>query len=175
MIHIQWEIIWSSLVVLIPRLIAAVIIFLAFWFLAIVVRKIINRFAQRRNLDPDVTNILDQVAMALFLILGAISALGTIGINMAATVASLGLVGFAVGFALRDALSNLLSGLMILVYKPFRRGDRISITGYEGSVMEINLRYTVIHAETGTVLIPNQNLFNNAVTVLSEGSTLTAK
>ena len=55
--------------------------------------------------------------------------LGTLGINVSALVAGLGLTGFALGFAFRDALSNVLAGVMILLYHPFHRGDCANITG----------------------------------------------
>ena len=87
------------------------------------------------------------------------------GVNVSALVAGLGLTGFALGFALRDALSNMLSGVLILVYRPFKNGDWISVAGCEGKVAEINLRYTVIKKENDTYLIPNSTLFSNTVRV----------
>jgi len=79
------------------------------------------------------------VALIIF---GFITAPGTLGVNISALVAGLGLTGFALGFAFRDALPNVLAGIMILFYHPFRRGDRVVITGLEGQVTAIDLRYT---------------------------------
>ncbi len=102
--------------------------------------------------------------------LGLVSGLGTMGIDVAALVAGLGLTGFALGFALRDAISNLLAGVLVMIYRPFRHGDRISVTGLEGTVVRIDLRYTTMQGEDRRFLIPNQVLFTNAITVLGRGS-----
>jgi len=80
-------------------------------------------------------------------------------------VAGLGLGGFALGFALRDALSNFLAGLLILVYRPFRIGDYLSVSGCEGVVSEINLRYTVLQGEKEEMMVPNSVLFTTPLRV----------
>ena len=86
--------------------------------------------------------------------------------DVSALVASLGLTGFALGFALRDALSNVLSGVLVLIYRPFKRGDSIKVTGFEGKVIEIDLRYTSLQMNGSRVLIPNSSLFNNPVVIV---------
>jgi small-conductance mechanosensitive channel len=87
------------------------------------------------------------------------------GVNVSALVASLGLTGFALGFALKDALSNLLAGALILIYQPFRCGDTIKVAGCEGEVTEINLRYTILRGDGKTHLIPNATLYTNTVDI----------
>ncbi|MFA7098279.1 MAG: mechanosensitive ion channel domain-containing protein, partial [Gammaproteobacteria bacterium] len=96
---------------------------------------------------------------------GAITALGTLGVNVAAMVAGLGLTGFALGFALKDMLSNLLAGVLILAYRPFRRGDRIAVAGFEGTVIGIDLRYTILQGEQRQFLIPNSVLLTNSISL----------
>ena len=98
----------------------------------------------------------------------SLTALGTVGINVSALVAGLGLTGFAVGFAFKDTLSNILSGVLILLYRPFIIGDKIKIADFEGEVISIDLRYTTLNAETGRVLIPNSKCFTDPVTVLKK-------
>ncbi len=93
--------------------------------------------------------------------------LGTMGVSVEPIVASLGLTGFALGFALRDAISNLLAGVLILAYRPFRHGDRIAVTGFEGVVVHIDLRYTTLADGDKFHLIPNQTMYSNPVTVSS--------
>jgi small conductance mechanosensitive channel len=66
------------------------------------------------------------------------------GVNVSALVAGLGLTGFALGFAFRDVLSNFLSGVLLLLFRPFRVGNHISINDLEGEVVSIDLRYTVL-------------------------------
>jgi small-conductance mechanosensitive channel len=109
--------------------------------------------------------LLVRTAKAAFLVFGTVTALGTAGINVSALVAGLGLTGFALGFAFRDILSNYLAGFLLLVYRPFTRGDHISVTGLEGSVSSIDLRYTMLRKDGSVILIPNSNLFTNPITI----------
>jgi small-conductance mechanosensitive channel len=145
-----------------------VLILLAFWVASFVATKVIERFATRAGTGrDDVILLAGQVARTTLLVLGLVTALGTLGVNVSALVTGLGLTGFALGFAFRDALSNVLAGAMILFYRPFRRGDHIAVAGSEGTVREINLRYTIVENATARVLIPNANLLTNAITVRS--------
>ncbi len=105
---------------------------------------------------------ISEVGLQMF---GIVTALGTLGINVGAMIAGLGLVGFALGFALKDLLSNFIAGFLILIYNPFVRGDRIKVSEHEGEVIEINLRYTVLRGDKQRILIPNATLFSNAVVV----------
>src|SRR5262249_2389900 len=89
--------------------------------------------------------------------------------DVSALVAGLGLTGFALGFALKDIVSNALSGILVLVYRPFRLLDSIKVTDLEGAVTEINLRYTVLEAGGKIILIPNSFLFPNPGTALGRG------
>ncbi|PCI37618.1 MAG: hypothetical protein COB53_05925 [Elusimicrobia bacterium] len=87
------------------------------------------------------------------------------GINVGALVTGLGLTGFALGFALKDALSNLLAGAMILIYRPFQHGDRIKVKTFEGKVVEIDLRYTTLKGDAAQYLVPNSLMLSNPITI----------
>ncbi len=143
----------------------ALMIFAAAYIAAKVLKGGVKRFARTRKLPADITNLLAQSAEVGILLFGAVSAMGTLGIDVGAMIAGLGLVGFALGFALRDLLSNFLAGLLILLYNPFVRGDRIGVSGSEGTVIEVNMRYTVLQADEKKILIPNSAIFTNVVTV----------
>ena len=111
----------------------------------------------------EVIKLLANAAHAGLMVFGAITALGTVGIDVTALVASLGLAGFGLGFALRDAISNVLAGVIVLMYRPFRVGDHISTGGHEGTVVGIDLRYTTIDSDDNRYLIPNANLLSRPV------------
>ena len=123
-----------------PVLGVSLLIFLAFWLVAVIFQKIIQRIGERSRLNPDIVGLLDRIVKAGIVVFGIVTALGTAHVNVSALVASLGLTGFALGFALKDALSNTLAGVLILIYQPFRRGDRIIISGFDGTVEQIDLR-----------------------------------
>lgn len=164
MISFASELITSFLMFL-PRLGVAIIIFVVFWVMARILRGVVMRFGQTRRLSADIVNMMEQVAETVLLIFGVITALGTLGIDVGAMIAGLGLVGFALGFALKDMLSNFLAGFLILLYNPFVRGDHIEVTGNSGQVLEVNMRYTVLLGDGKRILIPNSTLFQNPVIV----------
>jgi small-conductance mechanosensitive channel len=146
---------------------ASFAIFMAFWIGSIVTKIAIRRLGRIKRLNRDVLGLLEQSARALILILGAITALATLGVNVTALVAGLGLTGFALGFAFQDLVSNLLAGVMLIMYGTVKRGDYIWVTGHEGHVAQVNLRYTVLRSESKTILIPNATLFTNTVVILT--------
>ena len=149
-----------------PRLIGVVVIFIVFFILAKIAKRIIISAAERLKFDANLTLLFSRTSSITLIIFGFVTALGTLGINVSALVAGLGLTGFALGFALKDTISNLLSGVLILLYRPFEKGNRIKVAGYEGTVVSIDLRYTELDSEGNKVLIPNSKLFTDPITVL---------
>ncbi len=158
--------VWRQLWLFSIRLLVSLLAFIVFWLLGIILDKAIRRVSARSDASrKDVLNLIANISKISLLVFGAVTALGTMGINVAALVAGLGLTGFALGFALRDALSNVLAGLLILIYRPFHRNSRISVAGFEGIVREIDLRYTTLQGEGKKYLIPNSTLFTNPITL----------
>ncbi|MCX7847180.1 MAG: mechanosensitive ion channel family protein, partial [bacterium] len=117
----------------------------------------------------DVLRLVGRVASGTLVVVGVITALDTLGLKVNAIIAGLGLSGFAIGLATRDALTNVLSGLLIIVYRPFERGDRVMVTGIEGVVEAVDLRYTTLRAEDRSVLIPNSTMLNSTVVIVRKG------
>ena len=101
----------------------------------------VKKMAQRKNLNKDFLHLIARVVKIVMVLLGSITALG---VNVSALVAGLGLNGFALGFALKDIISNLISGAMILIHHPFSLDDFIAVGEFEGPVVDIDLRYTTI-------------------------------
>lgn len=153
------------------RLLLGLGVLVAFWLAAAVTLAVLRRVAARSEGGRrDVLRLAGRALYVSLLVIGIVSALGTVGINVGAMIASLGLIGFALGFALKDTLSNLLSGVMILLYRPFRIGDRIAAAGLEGIVASIDLRYTTLSAEDRRLLLPNSMLFTNTITVYEDAA-----
>ncbi|MFQ5605733.1 MAG: mechanosensitive ion channel family protein [bacterium] len=150
----------------VPRVIGVIVIFVVFFILAKIIKRIITKAAERLKFDRNLTSLLARTSSITLIIFGFVTALGTLGVNVSALVAGIGLTGFALGFALKDTISNLLSGVLILLYRPFEIGNRIKISGYEGIVISIDLRYTELDSESNKVLIPNSRLFTDPITVL---------
>lgn len=140
-------------------------IFVAFWVTATIISRVVTRFADDIAPQASALKLIVTLVRLTLLSLGAVTALGTAGVDVSALVASLGLTGFALGFAFRDALSNFIAGLLILFYRPFEPGDQISVAGFQGIVQSIDLRYTILKGQDAEYLIPNSLLFNNPITV----------
>ncbi len=104
----------------------------------------VTKMAQRKNLNKDFLHLIARVVKIVMLLLGSITVLGALGVDVSALVAGLGLTGFALGFALKDIVSNLISGAMILIHHPFSLDDFIAVGEFEGPVVDIDLRYTTI-------------------------------
>jgi small conductance mechanosensitive channel len=152
---------------LVPRIAVAFAIFVAFRLGAAALEAAVARVGRRRHLDPDLTRLLARLTRLTLVAFGLLTAVGTLGIDVKALVAGLGLTGFALGFALKDIISNSLAGILILTYKPFGRGDRIDVAGSNGQVEAIDLRYTTLAIEDGgRVLVPNSTLFTNSIKVM---------
>jgi len=149
-----------------PKLLGSILIFAAFYLTSKVVKKIIRRAGERFNFADSITSLIIRTSNVTLIIFGLITALGTIGVNVSALAAGIGLTGFALGFALKDTIANLLSGVLILLYRPFETGDHIKIAGYEGRVISIDLRYTKLDSEERKILIPNSKLFTDPITVV---------
>lgn len=148
-----------------PKFLFAVLIFVLFWIAARVVKGIVVSVCTKTELEEDIVQLAARSAKGLCLVLGAITALGTAGVNVSALVAGLGLTGFALSFALKDALSNMLAGVLILLYRPFKIGDNISVGVNTGEVLAVDFRYTTIQAEGKVVLIPNSTLFKKEISL----------
>ncbi len=153
-----------------PEILTSLLIFLAFVILSKILKKITSSAARRLEVNSNLIRLLAKTVSVTVTIFGLVTALGTVGINVTAIVASLGLIGFALGFALKDTISNILSGVLILMYKPFELDHYIKITGFEGIVVTIDLRYTELDSHGDKILIPNSKLFVDPITVVSNGN-----
>lgn len=122
--------------------------------------------ARRRS--PSFAKVFSALAGGLVMLLSVLIGLTVIfpSIDPVAVLSSLGILGIAAGFAFQDILSNLLAGVLLLMRDPFRGGDQISVDGHTGTVVEINLRETVLKTYDGRRLtIPNATVYTNPISV----------
>lgn len=148
-----------------PRIGMGLLVFAGFWIGSVLVRSLSRRIGSRVDYNTRfLIRLGSRIASIGLLIFGGVTALGTMGVNVSALVAGLGLTGFALGFALKDVLSNLMAGILIIIYRPFRLNDYIAVKDHgEGAVIEIDLRYTTLEKEGQKYLLPNSVLFTNSI------------
>jgi small conductance mechanosensitive channel len=148
-----------------PTVGAALGLLVLFALLARLARFAVLRVVHRRRGHVPLAELLASIAHVSLNGLGVITALGTLGVNIMGLVAGLGLTGFALGFALKDSISNVLAGVMILLYRPFEVGDRIDIAGLSGRVVHVDLRYTELDNERERILVPNSRMLTDPIRV----------
>ena len=147
----------------------ACLIMLAFYVVARILQSASMRVGASRHINQDLAEFMGRVVKVGVLMMGLVTALSNLGVDVSALVTGLGLTGFALGFALKDVNSNVLAGVLILIYKPFVKSDYIKVKGHEGLVVSTDLRYTVLRDEAGAKLyIPNAMLFVDALRVSAE-------
>jgi small conductance mechanosensitive channel len=157
-----------DLVAALPRLVIGAIIVIIAVAVGHLVRKAALRFAARRREHGSLQIAVGRIAMAGVVLLGLLVAATVAfpGFTPADLVGALGIGGVAIGFAFKDILQNFLAGVLLLTTKPFETGDQIVFGDYEGEVEQIQTRATFLRTYDGRrVVIPNAELFMNAVTV----------
>ncbi|MDX1685763.1 MAG: mechanosensitive ion channel family protein [Saprospiraceae bacterium] len=136
-------------------LITVIVATLVNWFF----RRMIRRSTETMNTDPTNYQFLRHASVAIIYILGfaiAINKIPDLKALSNSLLAGAGILTVAVGFASQHALSNIISGVFIVLFKPFRVTDRLKIREYYGIVEDITLRHTVIRDfENRRILIPN--------------------
>ena len=149
------------------NILAAILIFITFLVISLVIDKVLKNIALRFDTSAyDSFRLMSNCQKAILLFIGLVLAISKLGFDIGALVAGLGLTSFALGFVLKDAISNLVAGVMIVLYKPVKLGDRIDITGSKGQVVDLNLRYITVKTEGITHLIPNSLLLNNKISII---------
>lgn len=155
----------ESGITIIPRGLAAVVVMALFWLLASGARWLMRLIFRRVVSDLTVENLIKQIAYYAIWTLGLVVTVDALGFNPQTVATGLGLTGIALGFALKDIISNFVSGLLILLLRPFQIGDQIVVGPTEGTVERITLRATEMRAYDGRiVLVPNAEVFTSRVT-----------
>jgi small conductance mechanosensitive channel len=145
--------------------IGALLVLLFTWLAAMGVSRGSYLWAEKTEGDRATEILISRLSYGVVWFIGGVIALGVLGLNFAALLGALGLTSVAIGFGLKDILSNYLSGLILLATRPFRIGDEVVINQYEGRVVQVQLRVTTVQTYDGRqVYIPNQEVFQSSIT-----------
>lgn len=137
-------------------LIAAVVVLLVGIWLARRVSNVLPRATARIGMDPMLGSFMRNVVYAAALVIVAVLAIATLGVPISPLLAVLGTAGLAIGLALKDSLSNIASGVMLVTLRPFRVGDVVTVAGQTGTVRDVRIFQTVITgADNQHTTIPN--------------------
>lgn len=155
----------ESVRLILPRALAAILVLTLFGLIATAVRWLLRALFGRYEYDATLRNLLMQLIYYGVWVLGIVVAVSAMGFDPQALATAIGLTSVALGFAMKDVLSNFVSGLLLLIMRPFKIGDQIIVGPTEGVVERIELRATRIRTYDGrVVLVPNAELFTSRVT-----------
>jgi small conductance mechanosensitive channel len=168
-----WEKIHSIIngaIAMLPNLILAVLVFAFAFLLSRWLKRLVIGFygksARHQNLGIVLGRLIQWLVLSFMLLV-------TLSIILPSFHASdliqiLGISGVAIGFAFRDILQNFLAGILLLLAQPFKLGDEIAVSGYEGVVHEIQARATLIKTYDGyLVVIPNATIYTQSVKIFN--------
>lgn len=141
---------------------------IGFWLSKLAVRAL-KKLMLRKEADPGLISFITSLANIALKIMIVISVMGMVGIEMTSFIAVLGAAGVAVGLALQGTLSNFASGVMILIFKPYKVDDYIEAQGVAGYVKEIQIFNTIITTmDNKTIIVPNGSLSSCTLTNYSK-------
>ncbi|CAM3498299.1 hypothetical protein GCM10016272_15110 [Psychrobacter glaciei] len=155
----------KNLVKAVPLLLVGIVIFgLVTWFGSWFSNR--KKMWQRLTPNPFVAELLAQTVKVIFIIFGLILALSLIGAEtiLGTLLGGAGVIGIAVGFAVKDTIENYIASLMLSIRQPFRARDQIVINGQEGIVVRLTSRATILMTLDGNQLrIPNAEVFKGTI------------
>lgn len=146
------------------NLFLAILIFYVGRSIARLITKIISKLMARANVDESLVKFLSDLAYGVLMMVVVIAALERIGVQTTAAIAILGAMGLAIGFALQGSLSNFASGVMLIMFKPYKVGDLVKLSGEVGNVDAIKIfNTTIITPDNRTIIIPNGNITGQTI------------
>ena len=163
----------NSIVERLPYILAGILVLIIFWILAKIIKRIFWATSSRTKLDNRLRILFGRLIVVVVTILGIFTALTVIipSFGFGDLITGLGFTSFVIGFATKDILNNLLSGVLILWQQPFQIGDYIFVKTIEGKVEYIGVRATRLRKDDGElILIPNGEMYSNALTIRGAGA-----
>ena len=154
------------------NLVIALFIFVVGKWLARRVEKTLEALLRKRGVDEVLVDFLGTIASVLVIVVAVVAAFDQLGIPATSFVAIIGAAGLAVGLALKDSLSNFASGVMLVLFRPFGKGDFIDAGGVTGTVDEIALVSTILTTpDNKQITVPNALMYTSTITNFSAKDT----
>lgn len=147
-----------------PGVLGALVLLIIGWMLAAWVRRAVRTACERAKFDLTLGKFLANVSKWVVLVFVVITSLGTLGVSVTGFAAILGAAGLAIGLALQGNLGNLASGVLLLIFRPFKIGDAVIVAGQAGVIDGIDLFTT--NLDTGDnrrIIIPNGAIFGGVI------------
>lgn len=154
------------------KIIAALLIFLVGKWIARKVTNVLVRLLESRKIDVTLIGFLEGILYYALFITVIIAAAGQLGIKTTSFLAILGAASLAVGLALKDSLANFSSGVMLILFHPFKVGDWVTVGGETGKVVQIHVFNTILNTgDNQRKIIPNGTISNATITNITANPT----
>jgi len=154
------------------KTVAALAIFIIGRWLARHLTEFLVKALQIRNVEATFVGFLRNIAYYVMMVAVIVAAVNQLGVNIASFLAVLGAAGLAVGLALKDSLANFASGVMLVLFRPFKAGDFISVSGCSGTVKEISIFNTELATpDNQKLIVPNSSIMGNVITNVTANPT----
>lgn len=138
---------------------ASLLIMLVGWWLARRLVNLVDRALQRMQAEDILRGFVRNAVFAALMVVVVIAALQKFGVPTTSLLAMLGAAGLAIGLALKDSLSNIASGLMLIVQRPFKAGDSVQVAGVEGVVEQVRIFTTRMRTyQNELIVLPNSEI-----------------
>ena len=151
--------------------VATLILVVTFWvagWLAGVARRGLGRM-HRKNPDPTLESFVSSLVRYAVVAVGLVAVLQQLGVQATSVLAVLGAASLAIGLALQGTLGNVAAGVMILLLRPYRAGDRVELNGRQGKVIGMDLFNTKLLDYDGlTLFLPNGKVFGDMIVNISQ-------
>ena len=147
------------------NLIAAIaVLVIGIWVIKII-RRVVEKQLGKREVDQTLVSFLVNMMYFILLTLVILAALGQLGIETTSFIAILGAAGLAIGFALQGSLANFASGVLLIIFRPFKVDDFVKVADEEGFVEKVQIFTTQIRTfDNRTIIIPNAVITNGKIT-----------
>ena len=154
------------------KIIAAVLILIIGKWLSRKVTNILTKLLEKNKVDITLTRFFDSIVYYTLLIVVLIAVAGQLGINTTSFLTIVGAAGLAIGLALKDSLSNFASGVMLIMFRPYRVGDFVTVGGVSGTVSAIDIFNTTLHSpDNQKIIVPNANITTDVITNVTANDT----
>ena len=154
------------------RIVSALAIFLVGRWIIKMLTRFVERMLRKAQVDKMLTAFAGNILYTALLVVVIIAALDQLGIQTTSLLAVFGAAGLAIGLALKDSLANFSSGVMLIIFRPFKVGDTVEAAGVSGIVEEVRIFSTILRTgDNREIIVPNSHIYSGPIVNLSARST----